>query len=155
MSDLKIQLKQEFDKTLVQPVIDQVFVKAADSDYLPMTPEEAYESEDWVILFGTAEERYVQYANKAAQDVFGYSLDEFIGLDSALLAGDVAERARRDELLKSAACSGAETVASTVIERVRQDGKHILIENPQVITLDDGRQGAFFKVSDVSSAPEI
>ncbi len=155
MSDLKIQLKQEFDNTLVQPVIDQVFAQAADSDYLPMTPEEAYESEDWVILFGTAEERYVQYANKAAQDVFGYSLDEFIGLDSALLAGDAEERARRDELLKNAAGSGTETVASTAIERVRQDGQHILIENPQVITLDDGRQGAFFKVSDVSSVPEL
>ncbi|MGH1376604.1 MAG: MEKHLA domain-containing protein [Alphaproteobacteria bacterium] len=150
MSDLTIKLKQDFDKALVLPVIEQVFTQAADVDNLPKTPDEAYESDDWVILFGTAEERYVQYANKAAQEVFGYSLDEFVGLDSSLLAGDPEERAVRDQLLKDAAVSGDEAVSSSAIERMTKQGNVILIENPQVITLDDGRQGAFFKVSDVS-----
>ncbi|MGH1404404.1 MAG: PAS domain-containing protein [Alphaproteobacteria bacterium] len=151
MDDVKIQLKSSFDKALVTPVIDQVFSHNVHASDLPKTAEEAYESEDWAILFGTAQKRYVQYANKAAQEVFGYPLDEFIGLDSAQLAGDPEERAKRDRLLTSAAASGDETVSSSAIERVTKQGNTIVIENPQVITLEDGRQGAFFKVSDVSS----
>ncbi len=155
MSDAEIRLKEEFDKTLVTAVIEQVFAKSAQANNLPQTSDEAYESEDWAILFGSAEEREVQYANKAAQAVFGYSLNEFIGLDSALLAGDPAEREKRDQLLKRAAQSGDEAVGSSTIERVTKQGEAIFIENPQVITLEDGRQGAFFKVSDVSTSNEL
>lgn len=143
-----MDIKRDFNRAMVMPVIEQVFSISRDVDNLPRDPEEAYSSKEWAILFGTSKERIVQYANEAAQRVFGYSLEEFIGLESAKLAfsEDVEER---DKLLVQAKESGRVMLEEGSIRRISKEGHVIHIKNPQVYTLNDGRQGAFFRVSDV------
>lgn len=143
----KINIKIDFNRAIIMPVIEEVFSIAHNVDDLPKDSEEAYFSKEWAILFGSSEERVVQYANEAAQKIFGYSLDEFIGLDSAKLAlsEDVEERNR---LLIHAQESGQVILEENSIRRVSKGGGLICIKNPQVYTLSDGRQGAFFRVSD-------
>lgn len=150
MDDLSKKLKENFNMHLVQPVLDQVFRKAENSSELPQTVLDAYENEEWVILFGTTEGegRVVEYVNKAAQDIFEYSEQDFIGLPSHKLAlpEDMAER---DELLKNAVQS-ERNVTEDGIVRLTGQGHKILIKNANVITLDDERQGAYFRKSDVT-----
>ena len=82
---------------------------------------------------GAADPLFI-YANQAAQDCFGYSWDEFIGLPSRLSA-EAPERAERDRLL--AAVRECGFIADYRGVRVRKNGERFLIEQAVVWELRD------------------
>jgi hypothetical protein len=74
------------------------------------------------------------YANKAAQDCFGYSWDEFLSLPSRLSA-EAPDQAARQKLLEQVARNGFMTGYSGV--RVAKSGRRFIIENGIVWELID------------------
>ena len=93
-----------------------------------------YEAEFCLLAHnGAADPRFI-YANRAAQDCFGYSWDEFIGLPSRLSA-EAPERAERDRLLAAVRERGF--IADYKGVRVRKNGERFWIEQAVVWELRD------------------
>lgn len=76
------------------------------------------------------------YANRAAQRVWGYSWNEFIGMPSRLSAPP-AERAVRGDLLRDGLSRGAVRVRDLI--RVRKDGRSFRVDEVLLWNVwDDG-----------------
>lgn len=82
---------------------------------------------------GAADPRFI-YANAAAQECFGYSWGEFVGLPSRLSA-EAPEQGERERLLAAVRDRGF--IGDYRGVRVRKDGRRFLIEDAVVWELVD------------------
>jgi PAS domain-containing protein len=93
-----------------------------------------YEADFVLLSHGTEPDPRFNYANRAAQDLFGYSWQTFVGLPSRLSAEPVA-REERDRLLRRVADQGFIDDYAGV--RVAADGRRFRIEQAVVWNLLD------------------
>jgi PAS domain S-box-containing protein len=87
-----------------------------------------------VLAHGTEADPNFIYANRAAQDCFGYSWDEFLSLPSRLSA-EAPDQAARQALLEQVARNGFMTGYSG--QRVAKSGRCFIIEDGIVWELTD------------------
>ncbi|WP_305783158.1 MEKHLA domain-containing protein [Symbioplanes lichenis] len=96
-----------------------------------------YDAPSALLAHDTSADPLFTYANRAAQRLFGYDWDEFVGLPSRLSAGD-EDRGSRQEFLDTVARQGyAEHYRG---RRVAKDGRVFWIEDVTLwnLTRDDG-----------------
>ena len=87
---------------------------------------------------GAADPRYI-YANRAAQQLWGYTAAEFIGMPSRLSAPP-DQRVRRDGMLATARTAGV--IVAPDLLRVTRDGRRFVIAEVTLWNLDqDGVRG--------------
>lgn len=110
----------------------------------PLVPEGAdarwlYEEAPFPVLaHDTADDPRFVYANRAAQDCFGYALDEILGLPSRLSA-EAPDRAERARLLAAVARDGY--VAGYSGLRIAKSGRRFRIADGVVWQLLDAAGG--------------
>jgi PAS domain-containing protein len=101
-----------------------------------------------VLAHDTQSDPYFIYANRAAQNCFGYSWQEFLTLPSRLSA-ETADRSARQRLLDAVASHGFATGYSGV--RITKSGQRFSIQDGVVWQLIDsagsvrGQAAAFFR----------
>lgn len=95
-----------------------------------------YEAPFVVLSHGTEPDPIFTYANRAAQDLFGYAWEAFVRLPSRLSAEPV-NREERERLLRKAAEQGF--IADYAGVRVAQDGRRFRIEAAVVWNLVDAQ----------------
>lgn len=91
-----------------------------------------------LVSHGTQPDPIFCYANKTAQELWGYSWDEFTSLPSRLSA-EAQERGGRSELLKQAQQNGM--IENYAGIRISKSGKRFRIEDTALWNVDD-TQGA-------------
>ena len=96
-----------------------------------------YEADFVLLSHGTEADPRFNYANRAAQVLFGYPWEAFIGLPSRLSAEPVA-REERERLLRRVADQGFIDDYAGV--RVAADGRRFRIEQALVWNLADAQQ---------------
>lgn len=88
-------------------------------------PQALYDSEAVVVSHRCAEDPWFVYANRAAQRVWGYAWDEFIGLPSRLSAPSEG-RAARQVQIRDGLVHGVMRLRDAI--RIRADGRRFRVD---------------------------